>query len=249
MPDKRKHRGRHPEDDRLFAPSEQALLRMAVDEYAWLLTRGYAALSALKLVGDHHNLTARQRMTVRRGACPDQALHGRLAKRIEPDQLTGQALAIDGYNLLITIEAALSGGLVFIGRDGCYRDLASVHGTYRKVEETIPAVDVICTYVAGLDPSQVTVLLDRPVANSGRLRTLMAERVATFRENKPASPQWQISLADNPDTDLAVFEGVVATSDSVVLDRCVAWINLAAHIIDDRLPNTSLIDLRTPVQT
>ncbi len=246
MPDKRKHRGRHPDDDRLFAPSAHAPLRLAVDEYAWLLTRGYAELSARKLVGDHHGLTARQRMAVRRGACSDQALDGRRTKRIESERLTGRALGIDGYNLLITIEAALSGGLVFIGRDGCYRDLASVHGTYRKVEETIPAVDIICAYVAGLDPAQVTFLLDRPVANSGRLRALLVERVATFREANPASPQWQIGLADNPDADLALFDGVVATSDSVVLDRCAAWINLAAHIIDDRLPNTSLIDLRVP---
>ena len=246
MPDKRKHRGRHPEDDRIFAPSAHAALRLAVDEYAWLLTRGYAELSARKLVGDHHGLTARQRMAVRRGACSDHALHGRLTKRVEPQQLTGRPLAIDGYNLLITIEAALSGGLVFIGRDGCYRDLASVHGTYRKVEETTPAVEIICAYVAGLDPAQVTVLLDRPVANSGRLRTLMAERVANFREANPVSPQWQIALADNPDADLEVFDGVVATSDSVILDRCATWINLAAHIIDDRLANTSLIDLRVP---
>jgi len=249
VPDKRKHRGRHPDDDRLFAPSAQAPLRRAVDEYAWLLTRGYAELSALKLVGDHYDLTVRQRMAVRRGACSDHALHERLTKRIGPRELTGRNLGVDGYNLLITIEAALSGGLVFIGRDGCYRDLASVHGTYRKVEETIPAVDIICAFVAGLDPAQVTVLLDRPVANSGRLRALMAERVATFRETRPVAPQWHIDLADQPDVDLAAFEGVVATSDSVVLDRCAAWINLTERIINEQLPNTSLVDLRTTHQT
>jgi len=245
MPDKRKHRGRHPDDDRLFAPRTHESLRMAVGECSWLLTRGYAEPSALKLVGDHHNLTSRQRMAVRRAACPDAALVERGRKRIGPDGLAGRALAIDGYNVLITIEAALSGGLVFIGRDGCYRDLASVHGTYRKVEETIPAVELIFACVTELAPAQVTLLLDRPVANSGRLRGLIEERVTAAGTEGDAPVVWSIELADRPDAVLSEFHGVVASSDSIILDRCHAWIDLAAHIIDDRLPKSSLIDLRS----
>jgi len=216
-----------------------------VDEYAWLLTRGYAEVSALKLVGDHHGLNTRQRLAIRRGTCADQALYERRRKRVEPQQLAGRPLAIDGYNLLITIEAALSGGLVFVGRDGCYRDLASVHGTYRKVEETIPAVDLITAYIHELATADVTFLLDRPVANSGRLRGLIEDRVAAAASEGHAQPTWTVELADRPDAELATFVGVVATSDSVILDRCAAWMNLAAHVIQKKLPNTRLIDLRT----
>jgi hypothetical protein len=52
-------------------------------------------------------------------------------------------LWIDGYNVLTSIEAALSGGVILRARDGCYRDMASMHGSYRKVEETISAIHIL----------------------------------------------------------------------------------------------------------
>src|SRR5688500_10446127 len=52
MPDHRSHRGPHPEDAGLFAPAVHPTLRSAVADLSWLLTRGYADPSALKLVGD-----------------------------------------------------------------------------------------------------------------------------------------------------------------------------------------------------
>ena len=57
--------------------------------------------------------------------------------------LAGQELWIDGFNLLILIESALAGGIILIGRDGCCRDLAGLHGTYRDVAETRTAAELI----------------------------------------------------------------------------------------------------------
>src|SRR5262249_51185115 len=140
MPDRRSHRGMHPEDARLFAPDQWPALRSAVAEFSWLLTRGYAEPSALKLVGDRHRLDARQRMPVMRSAGTDEAPARRAASRVDVPAVRGQGLDIDGYNVLTTIEAALSGGVILAARDGTYRDVASIHGSYRKVEETRPAI-------------------------------------------------------------------------------------------------------------
>ena len=52
MPDHRKHRGPHPEDKQLFAAEQCPRLREAANDLAWLLNRGYASTSALKIVGD-----------------------------------------------------------------------------------------------------------------------------------------------------------------------------------------------------
>ena len=54
--------------------------------------------------------------------------------------VANRELWIDGYNALTTIESALSGSVILRARDGCYRDMASMHGTYRKVQETVPAI-------------------------------------------------------------------------------------------------------------
>lgn len=244
MPDKRKHRGRHPADEGLFADVHHVALRTAVVEHSWLLTRGYAPESALKLVGDRHDLTVRQRLAVMRCACSDQSLRQRAARMTTPPQCHDTPLAIDGYNLLITIESALSGGMILIGRDGCYRDLASVHGTYRKVEETIPALRTIMDHLDCLDISRIDWYLDRPVSNSGRLKTLMAELLETRQAQAAKPATWNIELVHNPDTFLAVYHGVVATCDSAVLDKCSSWVNLAAEVIEAHIPHAWKVDLR-----
>ena len=248
MPDKRKHRGKHPQDDRLFAPDQLPALRSATIDLAMLLTRGYADKSALKLVGDRYDLTARQRMAVWRSSCSDQALEHRRHSQVSAEQARGARLGIDGYNLLITVESALSGGLVTVGRDGCYRDLASIHGTYRKVEETEPALHVIFDHLAGLAASHIDWYLDRPVSNSARLKTLMAQLL----EQKPgrgsvnltSSTPWNIELVNNPDTVLIEYDGIAASADSLVLDSCRQWTSLAAQIVNTRVDNPWTLDLR-----
>jgi hypothetical protein len=240
MPDRRKHRGRHPEDQAGFAQERLPALRSAVGELSWLLSRGYAVDSALKLVGDRYALTTRQRRAVQRSACTDESLRSRGERRVEPKAIRGQPLGVDGYNLLITIESALAGGVILVGRDGCLRDLASVHGTYRHVEETVPAVRLILDFVACMAPARVDWYLDKPVANSGRLKARMAEAL----EGQRAATPWNIELVDSPDSVLSCYAGVVATSDSVILDRCGQWVNLAAVIVERSVPRAWIVDLR-----
>jgi hypothetical protein len=237
MPDKRTHRGPHPADGKLFAESMILSLFSAVDDFSLLLTKGYAGKSALKLVGDRFYLTERQRIAVMRCACSDIQLASRKSRRIELDDLKGKSIAIDGYNVLITIEAAMSGGVILKGRDDCFRDLASVHGTYRKVTETIPALELAGQFLqeAGID--KAFWLLDSPVSNSGRLKKLIGELAKENRWN------WDVKLLLSPDTELKKTDLIVASSDSVVLDGCGDWINLATEIIKNKLPSVKVIDL------
>jgi hypothetical protein len=245
MPDKRTHRGQHPTDAKLFAAARIPELRRAVADYSLLLTKGYAEKSSLKLVGDRFALTERQRLAIMRSACSDEQRAGRKSRQLDIKEAAGQAIAIDGYNILITVEAAMSGGLIFIGRDGCCRDLASIHGTYRKVTETIPAVELIGGFLQQMGIGQALWLLDSPVSNSGRLKTLIRELAEKNGWN------WQIELVTNPDAvliktargELVEPDTIVASSDSVVLDGCGRWVNLAGEIIKAKLPATKIIDL------
>lgn len=237
MPDTRRHRGPHPADTRLFSPSASEDLRAAVVDYSLLLSRGYAATSALKLVGDRFHLTSRQREAVRRSSCSDAAREARAKTRRELPRPAGERLGIDGYNVLITIESALSGGFIFQGRDGCHRDLASIHGTYRGVEETDPAVTHIGRVLQEVHSGPVTWYFDAPVSNSGRLAARLRELAAQ------RSWDWRIEVVADPDRTLAESGAVVASSDSWVLDHSMAWINLARVVIESRVPEASVLDL------
>lgn len=210
----------------LFAAEAWPRLRQATQDLSWLLSRGYSLVSSLQLVGDRFQLEERQRRAVMRSACSDEARRLRQSRCLPVDRLHGQPLLIDGYNVLTTIEAALGGGVLLRARDGCLRDMASMHGTYRKVAETIPALRLIGGLLSAHRVGQCVWYLDSPVSNSGRLKAMM------LAEASAAGWDWQVELVQSPDLILSESDGIIVTADSAILDRCRSWVNLAAAVAE-----------------
>jgi hypothetical protein len=180
---------------------------------------------------------------------------------VDAAQLRGAILWVDAYNVLTSIEAALAGGVILAARDGAYRDMASMHGSYRKVAETLPALDLLGHTIAAFHVAECRWFLDQPVSNSGRLKRII-EAMATAQ-----GWPWRAELVPDPDIvlagpaaevareapqprpvagteDLRVPAGiVVATADSAILDRCAAWFNLARETIVESVPRAWIVDL------
>jgi hypothetical protein len=208
-----------------------------VADLSWLQGRGYATESALELVGNRYQLTSRQRLAVMRAACSEAALARRLSSQVvEPPP--GSELLVDGYNVLTVLESALAGGVVLLARDGCCRDMASLHGTWRRVAETGPALLLAGEVLELLQVSRAVWFLDQPVSNSGRLAARILEAAAA------RGWDWQVRLELNPDPVLARSPGLVASADSWILDRCQSWLNLGALAIALRVPSAWMVDLR-----
>lgn len=237
MSHKVNHRGAAPEDEHLFTPEAIEQMRRASDDLCWLLNRGYALQSALELVGNRFTLRERQRLAVGRCAATDEALARRRAHCLAPELWRDEELWLDGYNVLIALEVALGGGVVLLGRDNCCRDVLGIHGSYHRVEETEPALRLVGDLLHNCGVTTCRWLLDRPVSNSGRLRGIIMEVAAKAGWN------WQVELEMNPDNALAKSSAVVATADSVILDRCQRWANVAREVIISRIPEARLVDL------
>jgi hypothetical protein len=237
VPDQRRHRGPHPEDNRLFGSAALPALQTAATELSWLLSRGYRQESSLKLVGDRHGLEARQRLAVARCTCSDEAVARRRQRQLGPEALAGAGVQIDGYNVLTTIEAALSGGVLLLARDGALRDMASMHGSYRKVEETAPALRLIGQTLAQFNVTESLWLLDRPVSNSGRLKKIIEELAAE------CGWTWRVELVHDPDFELAQSEEIIATADSGILDLCGTWFNLARETVERHVADAWVVAL------
>ena len=174
-----------------------------------------------------------------RSACTDDALARRRATELPAVAVAGKSLLVDGYNVLTTVEAALGGAVVLLGRDGACRDIAGVHGTYRRVEETLPALGCVGRYIesAGVGPCEW--YLDAPVSNSGRLKATI-ESVA-----RDAGWPWTVRVVANPDAELVAARGaVVASADSVILDGCQGWFALAREVVAAAAPDARVVDLR-----
>lgn len=230
MPDKRLHRGPHPEDLVNFGPAALPPLRTAVADLSWLLSRGYAERSSLKLVGDRFSLSERQRIAVRRCACSDQELQSRLDRQVDSGDVAGKRVMLDGFNVLTTVEAAMGKGVVLVGRDQCCRDMASMHGSFRRVEETPTAIYFVGQTLARLRVGEVVWYLDQPISNSGRLKQLIAA-IAAKR-----GWQWRVELVSDPDAVLAASDEIIASADSGILDRCGKWLNLAREVVREHVP-------------
>ena len=81
-------------------------------------------------------------MAVSRSACTERAIERRCQREVQPAQLRAQELWIDGLNVLTGVEAALAGGVLLLGCDGCLRDLASIHARH-TIERHVPTARVI----------------------------------------------------------------------------------------------------------
>ena len=206
-------------------------------DLSWLFSRGYAEPSALKLVGDRYALTERQRIAVRRCACSDDALSRRRQHELSADDVAGEPILVDAFNVITTVEAALAGGVLLKGRDGALRDMASMHGSYRKVQETLPALARIGDVMAGLGVGPATWLIDSPVSNSGRVKTAIRETAEAHGWD------WRGEVVPDPDGRLIAASEVVASADSVVLDGCVRWFSLGRVVVERAVEGAWVVDL------
>lgn len=240
MSDHRRHRGAHPDDGRLFGAAALPVLREAAEHFAWLLSRDYAVPSSLKLVGDRFHLEARQRQALQRGCCSQRQRKERASRRLDASCVRGRRLLIDGFNLLMTIEGALGGAMLIGAQDGCLRDLMGLHGTWRRVDETLPSLELIGDQLSVAQVQSARWLLDKPVSNSGRLASLI--RSTAERHSWP----WEVEVVDDPDKLLGVAEELVVSADSVVLDRCGEWWNLGAELVASRIPEAWVVRLTDP---
>lgn len=227
-------RGYVPEDERDFSDKALPLLRRGLSDVHELLNRGYPAKSAATFVGNRYQLSERQRLAIVRAASADEMISLRSGKK--KTRATGGRVAADGFNIIITLESALSGTTVYRCMDGTVRDLAAMRGTYRILDCTYRAAELLFDKVISSGAIGADIFLDAPVSNSGRLKSLLIER------GEAMGVDVSCELVPNADTVLKLRENVV-TSDAIILNEAPSWLNFAAEIIEEKLPDTRVIEL------
>lgn len=224
-------RGLAPEDARLFGDDALPVLRVAAAEIVWLLDRGYRLAAAVAFVGDHHQLESRARKALERAVCSSAQVHARKARELSLDELVDRTLVVDGFNVLVTLETAFAGGMLFEGVDGVTRDLAGMRGSYHLAFETDRALEALSALFARHRVARVEWLLDAPVSSSGRLRARI--------EATSWPCETTARLSSDVDRELDGRE-CIASADGVVLDRCASWVNLARSVVDT-LPGARIV--------
>lgn len=219
-------RGYVPEDEKQFAGKQLELLQTAADEVQFLLDRGYDVKPVTTFVGNHYLFSERQRLALARSVSAKESIQKRVNKELLQTErgYLPETVHIDGFNTVITLEVALSSSPVFYCRDGALRDLAGLRGTYRVIDKTQTAIELLLRQLELLHISEAVFYLDAPVSNSGRLSGLIRQCAKGYG----ISVQTQII----PDIDrvLEQMEGVIS-GDAIILNRCKSWMNVMPLII------------------
>lgn len=201
----------------------------AADDFRFLLNRGYPRDASLTLVGNRYNLDSDHRHLLRRGVFASSVVEKRKSKKVFLEEIRGKAMAIDGYNCLITLESALKTKAILLADDAFIRDISGVSGTYRESPKTTQALDLIIDLLIAAAPAEVLFLLDAPISASGklaaRIRGLMAEHGLSG----------DAQAVKVPEQKMVGYKGIVVTSDTALIDQSEQVFDLAGHLITQHL--------------
>ncbi|WP_238948392.1 DUF434 domain-containing protein [Clostridium sp. YIM B02569] len=227
-------RGFVPSDEIEFNEENLTLLKKAQKDIYYLINQGYSIDKSVEFVGNHFLFSARQRLALKRSISSYKDIISRQKRKIL-DTYENSTLHIDGLNIIITLEVALSNSTLIKCMDGTLRDLAGLRGTYKLIDKTDTAIDLIGKRLDRMKIQKAIFYLDSPVSNTGRLKSRLLELLYKYNFDI------EVILIPNVDVILNKLDHVV-TSDGIILNTCESWINLAYEIVEEELPNTSYID-------
>lgn len=213
-------------------------LQKAAEDFRYLLNKGYPRKAALELVGNRYGLTSDDRHLLHRGVFSNSDSKSRQKKTISIKEVQNKDLAIDGHNIVITIEAGLSGRPLISGDDGFIRDISGLSGSFRKTETTEKAIQFIIHAIKKIKPRHTLFLFDAPISMSGKL----AQEVRSWLKKENLSGD--AMAVKVPEKILIGFPGVIATSDTAIIDQSKKVLNLAGYILKKRTKLESLIRWR-----
>ena len=230
-------RGYSPNDPKEFGDQALEILYKAGKDLRYLLNQGYQIKGASTFVGNHYLLSERQRLALARAISAEESIRIRRDKEIRniPD---GGTVNIDGFNTIITLEVALSESLLLKCADGTIRDLAALRGTYRLIDKTETAIILIGNALEKIHVDKAVFYLDAPVSNSGRLKQRIVELL------NPFPFEVRVEVINNVDAVLEKLDNVI-TSDAIILDKCISWLNLNSKIIEENIGDYPYIDFNS----
>jgi hypothetical protein len=186
----------------------------AIKDYETFLWKKYPQKIILKLVGDRYKLTGTERTMLYRGVTTFDKAAKRRLQLTDENQLKSKILHVDAFNQFLTIGNYLRGQVVFLSFDGLLRDASEIHG--KDLEKFLPmrSVELVISYLIKTEIAGLKLYFDNQV--SGYESFIM-----NLRKAQPDFIlQPEIIISDQVDKDLStITDGIVCTSDSVIIER------------------------------
>jgi hypothetical protein len=208
------------------------ILKEAAYDLRFLLNRGYRKKNALAFVANKYLLYVNERNYLARSIFSSSKSALRRDKVIDLSLIEGKILLLDGYNVLITVESLCRKDYdsLILCDDGVIRDLNAVFGKYKFNENTERALNGIIHLIKRYRPLKIKFFFDKQVSFSGKLANLTEEIMRFWELNGEAV------LSKNVDFEIIKLvnseRGIVATSDSVIIDKVDKIVDLPSHFLN-----------------
>lgn len=185
----------------------------AAEDMKFLLDRGYNRTRVLDMVTDRYHLGKDQRNHLERFVFSQEGVEKRKNKLVSLDEIEKEKIVVDGYNILITMEAYLQDEKLIRGMDGLTRDNCRVFSNYCFDEETEEAVDEILSILKKASPSYVLFVFDSQISKSGELSAFVRKRI------KYHGLQGDARAVKNADREIKELNWVTVSSDRIIVDH------------------------------
>ncbi len=206
----------------------------AVTDIRYLLDRGYPRKGAITFVCNHYRLDINWRYVFTRVVFGRDTIQSRREKTVKCEDLDGEVVLVDGYNVLIGVESALKAEPVYLCDDGFLRDIRGVFRNYRCSGLTERAMDEILGVLTGFAPFRVEFLFDSQISKSGEMARWVEKKL------KDVGLIGVARTSRHVDHDLKQSNGIIATADGSIIDEVAKAVNIQACVLE-RLNLSSVI--------
>lgn len=188
--------------------------KQACCDYFYLVDRHFPEKGVLKLVGDRYRLSGDQRTVLYRGIA--SRYRSDLRKRLITENISGNRIFIDGYNVLFTLINYRFGKITFISTDCILRDAGSLHGKLKDYSTLSSCMEMLVTHLRDTKPSEVEIFLDSPVSHSNKHADMLNEMLAL------KSVAGKCTVLNSADWALRHATGcTLATSDTGIIEKAL----------------------------
>ncbi|MBK6697146.1 MAG: DUF434 domain-containing protein [Myxococcales bacterium] len=198
-------------------------LKLAAEEMAFLVGRGYAPLVVQSLVSAHRRVTPHENAVLARAVLSEAQYRQRALKEMLPEDIAKRPLVIDAHDVIDAVAAALAGKVVIETLDQTLSPLEPFEPTEAEVDA---ALSRLFTALREMRPSKTKWILsaarDDAPRTASRIHEL-AKKAKVVAETE-LSADAKATLKSQPN---------VATSDADVIAACKSWCNLGQPALMD----------------
>jgi hypothetical protein len=139
--------------------------------------------------------------------------------------ISGKKVAVDGYNVILTVETMLKNKKLILCDDGFMRDISAVHGKHKPTENTEKALGIFINFLKGFNPEEVVFFYDSQVSLSGETASLTRRMLKESRLNGDAK------AVKKANTGALKYGEIVSSSDTVIIEKSEKIVDLAGELI------------------